>query len=367
MRGHLTERRPGVWRITVSDGFDDAGRRRRVTRTVTGTKTDAERELTKMLSERDGGTLADGRQPLSVYLIDEWLVDVSAVSKRGRPLAPTTRQRYADAVDHVTRVIGRVRLMDLRTSHVVKLRDRLLAEGTLAPQSVADVLRVLSQSLGRAEAKGYVGKNVASAQLVNRPVGDRPSFDVIDASVASKILEEVQGTGPVGRRRPPRSRARAPTRRSVGVALGCSGRRRTRSTDADLRRRRDPLRPSEVGSRRAGPTDPRLRGEGAPASPRRAGRAVVDDRTAARACRRQRDRGALAPGVVLNWLASVRGGTRVRRDRLPHAQTRARHALTRQRRLGCCGDQADGPRRLEDPAPVPGGSSTNSSVTPRPG
>jgi hypothetical protein len=69
-RGHLAERRPGVWRITVSDGFDDAGRHRRVTRTVTGTKTDAERELTKMLSERDGGTLADGRQPLSVYLID---------------------------------------------------------------------------------------------------------------------------------------------------------------------------------------------------------------------------------------------------------------------------------------------------------
>jgi integrase len=86
--------------------------------------------------------------------------------------------------------------MDLRTSHVVKLRDRLLAEGTLAPQSVADVLRVLSQALGRAEAKGYVGKNVASAQLVNRPVGEHPSFDVIDASTAARILEEVQGTDP---------------------------------------------------------------------------------------------------------------------------------------------------------------------------
>jgi len=196
LRGHLTERRPGVWRITISDGFDDAGQRRRITRTVTGSKRDAGRELTRLLRERDEGTLADGRQPLSAYLSDEWLGEVSAVSKRGRPLAPTTRQRYADAAGHVSRVIGRVRLMDLRTSHVVKLRDRLLAEGTLAPQTISDVLRVLSQALSKAEAKGYVGKNVASAQLVNRPVGDRPSFDVIGAAKAAKILEAVQGADP---------------------------------------------------------------------------------------------------------------------------------------------------------------------------
>lgn len=196
MRGHLTERRPGVWRITVSDGFDDAGKRRRITRTVTGSRRDAERELTKSLRDRDEGRLADGRQPLATYLAEEWLPEVTAVSKRGRPLAPTTRQRYADAVGHVSRVIGRVRLMDLRTSHVVKLRDRLTAEGKLAPQTIADVLRVLSQALSRAEAKGYVGKNVASAQLVNRPVGERPSFDVIDAAKAARILEAVHGEVP---------------------------------------------------------------------------------------------------------------------------------------------------------------------------
>jgi integrase len=154
MRGHLTERRPGVWRIVVSDAFDNAGKRRQITRTVKGSRRDAERGLTALLRERDEGKLADGRQPLARYLAHEWLPEVSAVSKRGRPLAPTTRQRYADSADHVSRVIGRVRLMDLRTSHVVTLRDRLLAEGRLAPQSVADVLRVLSQALSRAEAKG---------------------------------------------------------------------------------------------------------------------------------------------------------------------------------------------------------------------
>jgi integrase len=187
MRGHIAERRPGVWRIVVSDGFSDAGKRRQIVRTVKGSRRDAQRGLTALLRERDEGKLADGQQPLARYL---------AVSKRGRPLAPTTRQRYADTADHVSRMIGRLRLMDLRTSHVVSLRDRLLAEGRLAPQSVADVLRVLSQALSRAEAKGYVGKNVASARLVNRPVGEAASFEVIDAATAGRILDVVRGKDP---------------------------------------------------------------------------------------------------------------------------------------------------------------------------
>jgi hypothetical protein len=48
--------------------------------------------------------------------------------------------------------------MDLRTSHVVKLRDRLLAEGTLAPQSVAELASGVSDAvaiklMGHADSK----------------------------------------------------------------------------------------------------------------------------------------------------------------------------------------------------------------------
>jgi integrase len=195
MRGHITERRPGVWRLTVSDGFDEAGQRRRVTRTVTGSKRDAQRELTVMLRERDKGTLADGRQPLEGYLFEEWLPTVSSVSKRGRALAPTTRQRYRDACRHVSEVIGKVRLDELRPVHVEKVRDRLLAD-RLAPQTVSDVLRVLSQALSRAESLGYVGKNVAAAGLVNRPTGLKPKFATIDAKLGARILDAVRGTDP---------------------------------------------------------------------------------------------------------------------------------------------------------------------------
>jgi integrase len=195
MRGHITERRPGVWRLHVSDGTDAAGKRRQVTKTVKGTKTEAQRELTRLLSARDDDRLAEGRQSLERYLRIEWLPAVSAVSKRGRPLAPTTRQRYSDSVSHVCDVIGNVRLRDLRPSHVENVRDKLLADG-LAPQTVSDVLRVLGQALNRADARGLVSRNPADPELVHRPVGERKPFTVIDPALAGRILAASRGADP---------------------------------------------------------------------------------------------------------------------------------------------------------------------------
>lgn len=195
MRGHMTERRPGVWRLTASAGFDEAGKRQRITRTVRGGKRDAERALTALLKDLDAGTLADGRQPLERFLREEWLPAVSKVSKRGRPLAPTTRQRYSDSVRHISGIIGKVQLVDLRPHHVERVRDGLLADG-LAPQTTSDVLRVLAQALSRAEARGYVGRNPAAPDLVHRPVGERSSFTVIDAALAGRILKAAAGEDP---------------------------------------------------------------------------------------------------------------------------------------------------------------------------
>ena len=127
------------------------------------------------------------------------------------------------------------------------------------------------------------------------------------------------GRGSVGRRRPPGARARAPTRGSAGAPLGRRGRCRACKADADLRSRRDPLRSAKVGSRRAGSRAPGLREEGTPAPPRCPSREVARDRTATGARRRQRDRGTLAPGIVLDRLAQVRGHARVRRDHFPRA------------------------------------------------
>jgi hypothetical protein len=75
------------------------GRRRQITRTVQGSKRDAQRELTKMLSEKDDGKLADCRQPLARYLTGEWLRpsrpsrSVVGLSPRRRPSDTGTLRR----------------------------------------------------------------------------------------------------------------------------------------------------------------------------------------------------------------------------------------------------------------------------------
>jgi hypothetical protein len=218
-RGSVTERRPGVWRLTVSAGFDDAGNRQRVTRTVKGAWRTAERELTTLLRDLDAGTLAHGRQPLERYLFEEWLPAVSAVSKRGRALAPTTRQRYRDACRHASEVIGKVRLDELRPAHVEKVRDRLLDSG-LAPQTVSDVLRVLSQSSLACRVARVRGEER------RRPWTREPSHwqaaEVHDDRPEARREDPRgrPGDRPVGHRRAPLARAQPPARGSPRPALG---------------------------------------------------------------------------------------------------------------------------------------------------
>jgi integrase len=97
-------------------------------------------------------------------------------------------------VEKVKRSIGAVRLVDLRPAHLERLRDDL---GThLAPQTVADALRVLSQAFAKAEAKGLIGRNPAAASLVQRPSGPTRDFPIITPARGRQILAACEGADP---------------------------------------------------------------------------------------------------------------------------------------------------------------------------
>jgi len=196
------------WQVRIRLGRDPvSGALLRHSETVMGTRADAERRRRELLHERDKGTLASpGRRTLEEYLRREWLPAVSKVSKRGRPLAPTTRRRYEDVVDHVTRVIGRVKMSSLRTSHVEQLRNELLSErverkngevtSRFSPQTVGEILRVLSQALGKAASRGLIARNWADTALVDRPAGLPEELPVLEEDLAKRILEAVRGHYP---------------------------------------------------------------------------------------------------------------------------------------------------------------------------
>ncbi|MGH2682726.1 MAG: tyrosine-type recombinase/integrase [Actinomycetota bacterium] len=196
------------WQIRVPLGADPlTGAWLRHTETITGTKAEAERRRRELRLERDRGTLATpGNKTLEEYLRKEWLTAVSHVSKRGQPLAPTTRRRYGDVVDHVCRLIGDVKLASLRTAHVERLRDEMLSETLerksgeviprFSPQTVGDILRVLSQALRKAEAKGLISRNWADPTLVDRPAGQPRELPPMEEDLAKRILEAVRGEDP---------------------------------------------------------------------------------------------------------------------------------------------------------------------------
>src|SRR5579862_4292896 len=72
-RGHVRERGPGSFEIRGFAGADPTGRKRYVTRTVKGTKRDAERALTQLLSELDQGKVTPGTRRTFGDAAERWL------------------------------------------------------------------------------------------------------------------------------------------------------------------------------------------------------------------------------------------------------------------------------------------------------
>jgi len=138
MRGHIEQRSAGSWTIQVSGGFSETtGRRIRVTRTVKGSRRDAERELTKALRDVDQGLVAEpGRTTLKTYLEDRWLPHAAT------RVRPATHERYCSLMRrHVEPRIGRIRLAKLRPVHIQAVLDGIIADG-LAARTAEQAYRV---------------------------------------------------------------------------------------------------------------------------------------------------------------------------------------------------------------------------------
>jgi integrase len=90
--------------------------------------------------------------------------------------------------------LGKVKLDDLRAGHVERVRDELLK--TLAPQTVGDVLRVLSQALRKAQARNLIRMNWAEGSVVDRPTGDPKPLVVITPELGRRILAAVTSEDP---------------------------------------------------------------------------------------------------------------------------------------------------------------------------
>jgi integrase len=124
MRGYIRQR-GNAWQAVVSAGFDPITKKRVQHYATARTKEEADRELTRLLRDKDTGASVDpGKLTLGRYVIDQWL------PHQATRVRPRTLHRYEQLLRvHVLPVLGGVKLAKLRPAHVQALIDRPAPQG----------------------------------------------------------------------------------------------------------------------------------------------------------------------------------------------------------------------------------------------
>ncbi len=154
IRGTLTERSPGRWRLRVYIGRDPNGRPLQATRTVTGGKRAAEAALRKFITEVEHSRSPD-RSITVATLLDRWL-DHITLSRR-----PSTLDRYRRKIDNaINPALGGVRL-DRLTAEILDRQYRSWLDSGLSPSTVHVYHAILSASLRQAVKWGWLDRSPA--------------------------------------------------------------------------------------------------------------------------------------------------------------------------------------------------------------
>ena len=177
MTGTMRKRRLNVWEITVSLGKDEQGTRRRRSRTVYGTKAEAQKRLRQFVEE-----VEQIRPRRSVVLVSDWLRTWHREDVAPR-LRIKTQERYADIIEQaLIPHLGHIPLADLSPRHIEDAFRNLQADGMKA-RTVRLVHCVLSGACKYAVRREKVDRNVAA--LVRLPA-------VIKKEVIPPEIETVQ-------------------------------------------------------------------------------------------------------------------------------------------------------------------------------
>ena len=187
MRGNIRRRSNGSWTIQVYSGKDpETGRKRYVSRTVRGSKKDAETALANLIRAQETGLdLSAARLTVAAFL-DRWL-QVS----RNR-VKPRTHFRYGELVRlHVNPVIGGTQLTKLRPLHVEELYGLLRKHG-LSGTTVLQVHRILHAAFNQAVKWQLLERNPTDAVKAPRKTSREAAS--LGADEIPALLKAVEGS-----------------------------------------------------------------------------------------------------------------------------------------------------------------------------
>jgi integrase len=191
VRGHLEPRGSGTWRAKVFLGQDSNGRQRYLTRTVHGTKREADAQLRQLILE--AGLAHETSQATMDDLAAKWL-DLAAES-----LSPSTLREYRRLLEKIVLPqFGSVKIRAIRPSDLdsfyAGLRRRGVSGRALSAQSVHHVHALVRRLLNQALKWGWILSN--PALNASPPRVDRVVLEVPDVETVTQIINLAQERNP---------------------------------------------------------------------------------------------------------------------------------------------------------------------------
>ena len=190
MKGHIRKRGKGSWAIVIDLGRDSSGKRRQKWHTVHGKKTDAQRELTRILHQLDTGMYVRPSKMTVAEYLEQWLRDYAEPR-----VSAKTMERYREiARKHLIPNLGHFVLSRLQPLHIQEYYSSALRSGRrdgrggLAPQTVVHHHRLLRQALQQAIRWQLLARNPADAVQPPRP--RRKEIRALTEDETAKLLTE---------------------------------------------------------------------------------------------------------------------------------------------------------------------------------
>jgi integrase len=188
MRGQIIEKKrldknKSVWLIRVQTR-DSKGKLKSRSATVRGNRTDADKKLTELLSEKDKGIITSPNQTLGDFL-DTWLVIVKP------RLQSRTYQDYSELLTrYVRESLGKKKLESIKAIHLQSLYAEMQSEKKLSARVVRYTNTILKSAFGYAVKQDILFKN--PAKMVELPKLIKREMTVLTKEEAIKILDSSQ-------------------------------------------------------------------------------------------------------------------------------------------------------------------------------
>ena len=189
MKGSIRQRGTGSFELRVYAGTDpDTGRRRWVTRTVRGTRGEAQRQLGELSAHANIAPAVGARTTVG-ELLDQWF------ARGSTRWSPTTVRNLRSIIDrHLKPGLGDVLVGDLTTAMVDELYEKLRMNGrvdgkALAVGSVRRAHSTLHAALAQAERWSWIFENVA--ERASPPSGVQPEMRPPTPVEVARLLESV--------------------------------------------------------------------------------------------------------------------------------------------------------------------------------